>query len=630
MKVLNPYVRITDSFIFYNTIIGVIIYEGGHMRIKKRILYIGSIILIAVAALLLGLYLRAQSAWEINPTDFYEKPFGKLDLDDEERNNIRKYLQDKYIVGTDRAGFSAFAAEISLVKAYGIYCLADNIDHQGLKEELFVQLNGLSRVNVEELDMLNLYYYLYLCQEYAIATEYERFEPILAAHYDSTEQLFNLFGANDLLANKIWISGHLATLLSVPTFPIMAGLLNTYDNYLFKSPSANDTFFNSGGDIIYALVQNDMIDPETLFSEHGSWLELWIEEYSGFSVLDATAAMIYADFLNIINAFGVPQEEYINKLKDYYTELTVEEITSGYDPIILSPMFKYLNDPEANSMVYETILQLISEAIENLLVTSNSIDAAETSFGIHLASEVDFPINKDLINKTLESYFQSNIFANQNIHAKAFYLYHYIYSYEINNELIPYVSPIPFSAKVLQDIIDEILAALTYNKESILQDLQTARYVVDVVANLQIFGMNLKIRVKYVEDIIAAMKQFAVMDKQNSVFMVNLYRMDYILKSSIFKNSDYERLIQRLKNSDDGFKNSDRPDLPADIYSTFAVLSAGYYFDDYQVAADTKNFVAGLKLDAGIYGSAVGGESTMRSILYGNIIKSFNLNSGEK
>ena len=84
-----------------------------------------------------------------------------------------------------------------------------------------------------------------------------------------------------------------------------------------------------------------------------------------------------------------------------------------------------------------------NEDISNLVISNKNIDVAETAFGIALANATGFEINKDYINNTLNDIYSNYVVKSSDPYDMAYYLYYYLYAFEINNDYSPFINNIP-------------------------------------------------------------------------------------------------------------------------------------------------------------------------------------------
>ena len=380
--------------------------KESNKKIKIIALILVIILILAAVGSFIGVIVFNKSNRKIQAIDFFEKAPINMVFDLEQTQNINNILEEKYVAVNNRAGFSAFSDNISLYEMYGIYKLADSINNNEIKD--------LKKIDITNLDMLNLYYYLFLCKEYNVSVNVNAIKSVLDKHYDNDMHLFNIFGENDLLANKIWISGNVLTVLSDLDYDIQNGLSKVFSTYQFKLPISGDTLYNSGGDIIYALNQNGLLDL-IVRSNMNDWFEAWEEEYSDFSIKDDSTALIYSSFLDIVEIFAPDSLDSNDLMQKYFESLLVSQIPDSFDPNLWSTIMKYVKTPQNNMEIFNRILSSANEDISNLVISNKNIDVAETAFGIALANATGFEINKDYINNTFISYEKAAELKNQEL-----------------------------------------------------------------------------------------------------------------------------------------------------------------------------------------------------------------------
>ena len=388
--------------------------KESNKKIKIIALILVIILILAAVGSFIGVIVFNKSNRKIQAIDFFEKAPINMVFDLEQTQNINNILEEKYVAVNNRAGFSAFSDNISLYEMYGIYKLADSINNNEIKDTLKNNIEDLKKIDITNLDMLNLYYYLFLCKEYNVSVNVNAIKSVLDKHYDNDMHLFNIFGENDLLANKIWISGNVLTVLSDLDYDIQNGLSKVFSTYQFKLPISGDTLYNSGGDIIYALNQNGLLDL-IVRSNMNDWFEAWEEEYSDFSIKDDSTALIYSSFLDIVEIFAPDSLDSNDLMQKYFESLLVSQIPDSFDPNLWSTIMKYVKTPQNNMEIFNRILSSANEDISNLVISNKNIDVAETAFGIALANATGFEINKDYINNTFISYEKAAELKNQEL-----------------------------------------------------------------------------------------------------------------------------------------------------------------------------------------------------------------------
>ena len=603
--------------------------KESNKKIKIIALILVIILILAAVGSFIGVIVFNKSNRKIQAIDFFEKAPINMVFDLEQTQNINNILEEKYVAVNNRAGFSAFSDNISLYEMYGIYKLADSINNNEIKDTLKNNIEDLKKIDITNLDMLNLYYYLFLCKEYNVSVNVNAIKSVLDKHYDNDMHLFNIFGENDLLANKIWISGNVLTVLSDLDYYIQNGLSKVFSTYQFKLPISGDTLYNSGGDIIYALNQNGLLDL-IVRSNMNDWFEAWEEEYSDFSIKDDSTALIYSSFLDIVEIFAPDSLDSNDLMQKYFESLLVSQIPDSFDPNLWSTIMKYVKTPQNNMEIFNRILSSANEDISNLVISNKNIDVAETAFGIALANATGFEINKDYINNTLNDIYSNYVVKSSDPYDMAYYLYYYLYAFEINNDYSPFINNIPFSVSELQNIVNKILDSLTYSNDMIMVDLMTARYTIDVIANMNLFNVDLHISNKQAKKIINALSKFADENNQNSTFMIDLYRLDYILSSNVFSESYFIKLTALLKKEDQGFCSENDEDSISNIYSSYLMFSACQYFNNFNLLKGLKEYVEELEMIPGVFRLSKIDEPNLRSVFYGNVIKQIEISLEDK
>lgn len=214
--------------------------------------------------------------------------------------------------------------------------------------------------------------------------------------------------------------------------------------------------------------------------------------------------------MDIVEIFAPDSLDSNDLMQKYFESLLVSQIPDSFDPNLWSTIMKYVKTPQNNMEIFNRILSSANEDISNLVISNKNIDVAETAFGIALANATGFEINKDYINNTLNDIYSNYVVKSSDPYDMAYYLYYYLYAFEINNDYSPFINNIPFSVSELQNIVNKILDSLTYSNDMIMVDLMTARYTIDVIANMNLFNVDLHISNKQAKKIINALSKFEI------------------------------------------------------------------------------------------------------------------------
>ena len=131
--------------------------KESNKKIKIIALILVIILILAAVGSFIGVIVFNKSNRKIQAIDFFEKAPINMVFDLEQTQNINNILEEKYVAVNNRAGFSAFSDNISLYEMYGIYKLADSINNNEIKDTLKNNIEDLKKIDITNLDMLNLY-----------------------------------------------------------------------------------------------------------------------------------------------------------------------------------------------------------------------------------------------------------------------------------------------------------------------------------------------------------------------------------------------------------------------------------------------------------------------------------------
>jgi len=462
--------------------------------------------------------------------------------------NINHILDSLKIEDSNFFGFANnINTTIDLYKSNAIINAAKLIPNYNLTSHKQTFL-FLSNINIENLDFLNLSYYLELCLNLGIEIDYPKVLNALSRFYDKETDLFFIDHVGNSINHKLiataMVKRILRDKLSYESFKSEDGIREAYREYNFQT--SNDvTLYNSGGDILYSISAFGMeeeIDKEKL----NNWFAYWKDFYESSIVDSLMSALQYSEYLNVARVF---EPDYSSKkLQDYYTSLTAEDIEKLDDINILYNVIKnvkLLNNTDANNAIELHIDEVISN--ENLF--QSNIDIKSTVYGVLMARKTNFLLNE----VKLREYIQHNyteIPLIENNYDRTSALYYNIFLDQLMNGYYREYDEVYFQSNV-----DELLESLRYD-QAIIADVISARRVVEIIMHLQIFDVDVQLTKTQRAKILKGMKK-ALEDNtiKNSVLMNDVYIINEALALNLVSDEELIGIYNKL-NSNGGFELS--------------------------------------------------------------------------
>lgn len=583
---------------------------------KKALLIVISCILAVIICVVF--LVRYFSPYEFGSGRNISEVFGfNLDFTETEEENLTLLLQSMIAEDEQYIGFQKISGETDLYYANSVMELSDTLGNTELVNLIGNKMNVLGRVNVASLDILNLTYYVSLCDKSGIIYNADEIIMALEKFYDEEAELFFLNNADDTINIKLTITALccnvIPEILDCEQFEILDGVNNAYENYEFNIDTTT-TLYNSGGDILNCMSVVGLLE-ENIIDSRREWFDSWKNYYEGFEIDSIEIALAYMEFYKIAVLFD---EDYPNeKLQNYYDGLTVEEAAQISDLYMVNNVLEYvkvLDNTEVNSYFADSI----NSSIEEGRLYEADIDLLETACGVRLALELGYEIDtKKLQNYINESY--NSIDDMELLVDKVNYLYYTIILDELNNDF-----KLTCNASYLQEVIDECIKELKF-KDDILSDVILARKLVEIVFDAQIHDVDVQLTNGQVDKIIKGMKKAVKQEKViSSVAITDLYILDDILDVDVISQELFDEKY-KLLTVDGGSSAYPGENTIADIYTTHRFFSCYDRVGIYDELEEQKAYIETLSTEEGIYGYSVEGYISLESVLYGNDISKFSL-----
>jgi len=434
--------------------------------------------------------------------------------------------------------------------------------------------------------------------------------------FDSDSGLFFLFSSDDMISNKITITGIVCEIFSeeesfVNTYlaDVQSGLKKVFEEYRFKSPDAQNTFFNSGGDIIFALNASGV-------KVNGAELEQWYLDWKnsfGEKIINIEHAAGFAGFIQVSESLGYTVSD--DALRNYLSEFDDNGEINDLS-LILSVMEQV--DITGYSNFYVYIKKVADNILDKLAPVTHNIDIAETYYGYILSELSGFEIDEDALKKTVRQYYDiiDSTYAEENCSMLSHYLYYTVMLDQILSD-----GRVSIESGKIADKIEEILK----NAEQ-MSDIRKA---LEVGCALNLYD-DAAIEKKYIEEIKNAIEQIEKENKNLDAGIIDIYLIKGLLGMELTSDdtSDYFQLRNNLF-LDGAYRAYNDSDVLS-ISTTFDFIRVSDLFTDYENIDENKEYIEDLMKKRGIYvDSTDGGAYSLKSIYYGNIINDIILGGKE-
>lgn len=497
-------------------------------------------------------------------------------LEKSEKTVINEYLHSCYYENDNLAGFiTGDFGSLSLYNA--LYCakLADIMGDSAQLEIIKKHLNFLGKCKTEEFDVLNLVYFVGLCNLLDYPYDYTSISVRFHEFYDEKTGLFFLNSEDDQLSLKIAFTSlvidNCSELLSAYIPTIIRSASELLDSYAFSMDGSN-TFYNAGGCILYLCTELGL-DISYKKTELSAWFDYWEKKYEN------SDKMSLSDFLSYIEYYKVASklvDEYRqDKIYNFYNSISKEQINEISDMQMLYNIYKCVEAPE-NSEVNELMAKK-NDYIVSCGLYAEKIDLKTSAFCVGLAKWSGFEYDAEKINNLIENEYEYwDEEASE--YEKAEKMYYLIALDQLVNPMFEY----HYSEEKIQEIIDDILAGIEKSDESIIRKIEITRMVSEIVADVQIFRADVKLSKKQVRIIKKVISQGMKNDEiRESVSIVSLAVVNNILGLSMIDEELILEAFDKLKD-ENGIKQYVTDEYEADIYATylFQKIFELYYSDN--------------------------------------------------
>ena len=588
---------------------------------KKQIMITG---ICAIALIFVIILIKKEfSEYEFSDRNSFSETAGiSFEVSEEQKSNIIQLLQRKYVEDEDYIGFKKNVENMDLYYANSIMVLAKTLGEENAVEMISDKLEFLAGLDLASMNILNMMYYVNLCDNMGMSyNETEVFE-CLKKFYDSEEGLFFLNDVSDTINIKLVVTSlvcnTLPDIIRHDGFAITDGIKNVYRDYNFNVDTGI-TLYNSGGDVLYCMSKLDLITEEVL-NNHREWFESWRDYYEAIELDSIESALMYMEYYKIAILFD---EKYsAEKLQRYYDRLAVSDIENISDLYMINNILEYVETLD-NEKINNFLSQKINGSLTEDKLVEASIDIQETAYGVMLAQNVDMEINSDKLQNYINAAYAS-VEGKELIIDRVNYLYYTIILDQLNNNY-----SVTCDIAFLQELIDDLIKELEF-KDDIYSDVILARKLTEIVMDLQIHNVDIKISKGQADKIIEGTRKAANSEEiLNSVLITEIYIINDMFDEDIIDDELFMGKYRMLTN-DGGTKNFAGDESVPDVYSTFRFFVCFERMGNYDNVLSQQEFVNSLLQEEGIYAYSLGNSyASLESVVYGNALAKFIV-GGEK
>lgn len=577
----------------------------GEGFMKRKLKVVSAIGLILVLFIVLLFFWRNNKHYEFNSKiSFSEMINARYTVTDNEKLNINTILEQKKYIDDQYFGFSSVEKGIEFYKVYqivrGIELLNINLG------EYTDRIKFIQDTSVENLEILDVIYYVYICNKFNIVFDSEKVYQTLQKYYDTDSNLFFMNDADDYINIKLVLTAmcleNIPDLRFDSRFDIEKGIKRAYENYEFKTDK-DTTFYNSGADIVYCYNVIGLWE-EKYIERHKEWFEYWKKFYESIQLDGFDSALAYQEFYKIAIIFD---ENYSNnKLEKFYNQLSESSLSESEDILVVINSIQHTKELK-NEAFNASLEKEIKRLYESEELFTRKIDLQETVYGIALSINTGYSYDS---NK-LQNYINDNytyIERCSDITEKCNYLYYNLMLDELNNNY-----NVSCNEDLIQRSVNEVLNGLYY-KTSFESDINSARKIIEIVMDMQIHNVEVNITHNQRNRISGAIEKAEKGKiKNNSQFAIDVYLLTEYLELDFDNSSLFNEDINNMV-------------IGYQIQTCMEMENPLIYLEPF------KTFANDMCIEEGIYGEYTVEEKkeyTLASILFGNAISKLSY-GGEK
>lgn len=582
---------------------------------RKKIFILALVFLIVIAAA--GWVYQTQ-----RPFDFTDRqslsdvvsPEGAVTPDGEQ--NIRKLLQSKITETDDRIGFAgdSFGADLYQLNSYVQYCAVFR-DEKCLND-LKQKVGSSVLPSPDSLSILNLLYYVNICDTLSLDYSTESVTDRLKDFYDQELHLFYLTDQNNTLHQKITLTAmcvrQIPALRTDPAFSVTEGAKQAYESYQFET-TQEQTFYNSGGDILYLYDRLGLID-SSITDAQTAWFQYWEQVFRATEIRSIADALAWAEYSRIARLFT--KDDGHSRLQSYYDRLTAADAEAWNreqaDFLMISTAFDSV-DTKANQDVSQYLSQTVRQQIQGELFAQSEIDIQNTAYGLLLKKMANDDIDRDKLQNLITETYRS-IASKETISEKINALYYTVIADGLNNGY-----RYSCDSRFYQSVIDETLKSIDYEKDA-YSAVINARKAVELITDLQIHNVGVKLSRRQRTNIKKGMSRLLKKKEiTESVCITDLYLLDSMLRTNLVSK---ETVLSsyRLLEQNGGARTLCTEGAEPDLYSTFRFYVCFLKMNDYSQLSAQQAFARSLQDGEALYQASMHDAATLESVYFGNCI----------
>lgn len=249
-----------------------------------------------------------------------------------------------------------------------------------------------------------------------------------------------------------------------------------------------------------------------------------------------------------------------------------------------------LDNTVANKKIESKIEEIINN--EELFISNINIEA--TAYGVILARKTGYPLNEDKLQNLIQQNY-SDLPLIENLYERSTILYYNIILDQLMNGYDREYDDAYFQLQV-----DNILRSLEYD-QSIVADVVTARRTVEVVMDLQLFDVDIKLtktqRNKIQKGFEKALEDNSI---KNSVFINDIFIVDKALALKIISDKEFVEIFNSLQ-TNGGVCAYISDDIEPDIVTTYRFMVSLGRINNYSYLDAQKLFAETLMTENGLY-----------------------------
>lgn len=441
----------------------------------------------------------------------------------EESSNINVFLAEKVYEDDQYFGFNYNKENIDLYTTHAFVKIAVVLNSNELIEQLKDKLQFLKNTNTDSMSILNLIYYVNICEMLGLNYNLDMIYDSLKKFYDTNSKLFYLNSVNDSLNIKITVTALCCNMIKENSlyekFDIKNGVFDTYKTYTFET-SESSSLYNSGGDILYCLDAIGEIENINL-KEKESWFECWKKKYESIDIDGIESILQYSEFYNIAVLFD---ENYSNeKIEKFYESMNSAYLSENMDFFMLINSIENIDNYD-NVTFNTELINAVKDEIQQGNLFEAKIDLQSTVYGIILADNSGFNYNKDKVQN----------YINQNYHfidesrdhlEVTNYLYYTVMLEQIVNDY-----KVEYNSNYLQEKMDFVLNEIEYGLKNAEESIEETRKILELVMDLEIHNVDVHITEKQRRKIKKAIKAYWKNENiAHSYLIIDMYLIDKIL-----------------------------------------------------------------------------------------------------